>query len=94
MSKRRTKKQKIKAKHLFIPKHTMNIKTFPLKPTVKREKGQMKESLTNQAEKNKLLVVSDKSEDLRIVKKDILRSLSLVTLILCLEMVIYFFMNK
>lgn len=96
MAKRRTKKQKIKAKRQFTvsweptsdskkPRH----KTGLSKAIVKGQfKNQTKANLRT-GSKQKYALFSGKASYLASIKKDLLKSVMLASLILALEVVIY-----
>jgi hypothetical protein len=96
MAKRRTKKQKKKAKHPFLKAKS----TIRKDVTKKAKKAKVKHAVKGQSRKS----ASDKSpidikakkainmaeyENLRLIKKHLMKSLSLAALILSLEIVIY-----
>jgi len=83
MAKRRTKKQKAAAKH------NINLSWAPSEPSVK---GQFnfepkKPKASSQKHENAISLAKDGS--LASIKKDIVKSLILVSLILALEVVLY-----
>lgn len=89
MAKRRTRKQKEKAKHGFTETHKISLKKDLFEPTVK---GQFK---TNKKARHERPGISNKAmesaKDSSIVeiKKELLKSLLLASLILGIEVMIY-----
>ncbi|KKR39552.1 MAG: hypothetical protein UT72_C0006G0011 [Candidatus Woesebacteria bacterium GW2011_GWB1_40_101] len=85
MAKRRTRKEKERAKHTF---------TFTFEPDVKRQKkGELKaQNLKLDAYENAKL--SAKDSQFEPIKRDIVKSLILASLILGLELVIYLGWNR
>ena len=101
MAKRRTRKQKESAKHSFTVSWEPKKEESPIKaklnlsePTVKRQikKGQSLASLKPKRSKNANSMV--KGEYLSEIKRDIVKSLSLASVIVGLELVIYLTLNR
>lgn len=89
MAKRRTRKQKEKAKHQFTLSWEPEPKKASSKATVKgqfKTKPEPKKFLTLMRKKAKS---SAKLDDLASVRRDIIKSLILASLVLSLELVIY-----
>lgn len=80
MSKRRTRKEKEKAKHTF---------TFTFEPDVKGQKKDKLEARNSKFETIKNASLSAKHNQFEPIKRDIIKSLILVSLILGMELVIY-----
>lgn len=91
MAKRRTKKQKERAKHQFTLSWKPNSKTGTAKATVKGQKKLNQNTKKQKAPKRKSAYLMEKSVNLRIIRRDILKSLILASLILSLEVVLYLF---
>jgi hypothetical protein len=91
MTKRRTKKQKLKARYPFLLSSKLATKTDVVEPNVKREFSKAAGKTKVLKEKSKLAKYTVQAEYLGTIKKDIIKSLVLVALILSLEIVIYFF---
>ncbi|MBU0572512.1 hypothetical protein KKH23_03405 [Patescibacteria group bacterium] len=89
MAKKRTRKQKEKAKHSFAKAHQISLGKDPFEPVVK---GQFK---TNKKARHELPLTSkkamDSAKDSNIVevKKELVKSLLLASLILGIEVMIY-----
>lgn len=89
MAKRRTRKQKEKAKHDFIAKLHSGPGKGSSEPVVK---GQFKKSGTDKAAKTKPTKNADilaKQADIASVRREIIRSLILTSLILGTEIMVY-----
>lgn len=91
MSSRRTKKQKLKVKRPFLSKPNLAIKLNKVEPTVKREFQKSPRVNKLKKKKTKFAKFSAQAEHLGTIKRDIIKSLTLATLILGLETMIYFF---
>ncbi len=101
MAKRRTKKQKQRARHGFTvswkpqkEKVKSGTKIKPANPSVKRQ-------LPDEPKKNKADIktpkkarYSGKDENLRTIRQDIIKSLVLAGLIVGLEIVLYLFLRS
>lgn len=96
MAKRRTKKQRSEAKHPFL----REVRVSEKKPRNKSKKVHIKNSVKGQTKKvastNNSSASNEKKpinmaeyENLKLIKKHLMKSLSLATLILSLEVVIY-----
>ena len=85
MSKRRTRRQKEKAKHKFLyqPTDASN------EPAVKGQISKVKKHEKHEITKDKMAVYTEKIDDLASIKKNIGKSVILASLILSLELVIY-----
>jgi hypothetical protein len=89
MPKRRTRKQKVGAKRQFL----LSWEPAQNEPISNTVKGQFKNDkiTTNLVVDNKKNANNlEKDEQLASVKRDITKSLILVSLVLCLELVLYF----
>jgi len=84
MAKRRTRKQKLKAKHIF---------RFT-EATVKRQINKEELEANHQGKLPELARELTKDEFSASSKRDIVKSLSLASVILCLELVLYLFWQK
>ncbi len=83
MAKRRTKKQKEKAKHVF------SVSWVPSEPGVKGQfNSELKKPGASSGKHESALSLA-KDGSLASIKKDILKSLIIVSLILALEVVLY-----
>ncbi len=93
MSKRRTKEKKLKANYsfLFRPKTAQSASGNNLVKSHLYQNREGKEQLARIKEK---ALNTELENDSISIKKDIVRSLSLTTLILGLEIVLYFVWNK
>jgi hypothetical protein len=91
MTKRRTKKQKEKAKHQFLLNWKPEAKIVTSEPVVK---GQFKKAPRHKSPKlgkTKKALLSAKDRNLASIRKDIFKSIIIASLILSLELVIYLF---
>ncbi len=100
MAKRRTRKDKEKAKHQFTiswkpsqSKIKSEAKNKAFEPNVKRQFKYTDKKPGYSDNKLKETYLSEKSYDLASIKKDMLRSLILATIILASEIVLYFVWN-
>jgi esterase/lipase superfamily enzyme len=96
MSKRRTRKEKEKAKHKFLyqwPQSEDGSKTQPTgasnEPAVKGQISKVKKHKKHKSTKDKMAVYTENIDDLASIKKNIGKSVILASLILSLELVIY-----
>ena len=96
MSKRRTRRQKEKAKHKFLyqwPQSEDGSKTQPKdasnEPAVKGQISKAKKHKKHEITKDKMAVNTENIDDLASLKKNIGKSVILASLILSLELVIY-----
>lgn len=96
MAKRRTKKQKSKAKHPFLKaksatekKAHARLNKAKNRHTVKRQSKKPASAKSRPGTKTKKPIGTAEYENLRLIKRHLVKSLSLAALILCLEMVIY-----
>ncbi len=101
MGKRRTKKQKREARHQFLvywKKDLNNVIYEPKKGGFETNvKRQIERSSTKEIIKPEISIspeFSVQNEGWKYIKKDIIKSLSLLALILALELVIYFVWNS
>jgi len=100
VTKRRTRKDKEKAKHQFTiswkptsSKIESEAKKITFEPNVKRQFNNENKN-SNRSDVNlKGTYLSEKSYDLASIKKDMLRSLILATIIFASEIVLYFVWN-
>ncbi len=93
MSKRRTKKEKLRANHSFI----FGTKGIQLIDTENLVKSQLDQDSKKQRIENKIIknpINTEREKSVYTIKKDILKSLGLTALILGLEVVLYFVWNK
>jgi len=92
MAKRRTKKQKIKAKHIFTNPVQNSVITSNTDKAGQAVKGQFNfqtRSASGTGGTIKYAVIQEKDRSLATIKKDLLRSLAIASFILALEMVLY-----
>ncbi len=89
MAKRRTKKQKQKAKHSFTIKWEPGSSNLNFEPSVNSQISNSKMSEANEPNLGKNAMITVKGLDLEGIKKNIFRSLILAGLILASELVIY-----
>ena len=90
MAKRRTRKGKEKPKHPFLVTWDQPVKKTPSGDLVKRQFKKGKTGRHKKKEIAKKTNLLDKDAFLALAKRDILKSLILASLILGLEMVLYF----
>ncbi len=93
MTKRRTKKEKLKANYSFL----FGSKGIQLTSTKNLVKSQLNQNSEDQKKKTKLKenpINTEIEKHTYLIKKDIIKSLSLTALILGLEIVLYFVWNK
>ena len=88
MAKRRTKKEKIKATHNFQISWQPSLNKANSEANVKRQLDNPKKTLHSNWSVNKNAVASAQDYDLVSIKRDIVKSLSLTALILCVELMI------
>ena len=97
MAKKRTKKQKQKAKHQFTvswepssglssTKHKRGKSDTPVKRQTKHPARQGKRKIT----KSEKATITAKDNNLASIKKDLIKSLMIASLVLSLEVVLYF----
>jgi len=89
MAKRRTKKQKQKAKHSFEIKWEPGSSKLKFEPSVKSQFRRSDDSLDSEPKLEKKPATTVYIQDLTGIKKNIYRSLLLSSLILVSELVIY-----
>lgn len=89
MAKRRTRKQKQKAVHPFNLSWHPEPKNTSAEPIVKRQSKNDVNSLSLKPSKAKMAIDSTKGAQTSVIKRNLLRSLIIVSLILALEVVIY-----
>ena len=89
MSKKRTRKQKIKAKHNFNIKWDEGNSKLKFEPNVKRQLKNEEKETQDESENNKISEYSVKTQNLATIKKDIAKSLILASLIFASEIVLY-----
>lgn len=91
MAKRRTKKDKVNAKHQFNVDIEKLASSDPNTPTVKGEKNSSLKPKINKSSTSKSAILMAKEVGLASIKKDIIKSLSLAVFILAIELMIYLF---
>ncbi len=89
MSKRRTKKEKETAHHLFTISYRPEPKKTSFEPSVKGQFKNTPEPKKAESEPLKRADLSAKEYGVDFVKRDIIKSVLLVSFILALELVIY-----
>lgn len=94
MARRRTRKQKERAKHnlAFSWKPTTEIQDE--KPRVKGQFNFEASTTSREASKDKNAIDLAKDSSLSLIKRDIVKSLILASLILALEVMVYLAWNK
>ena len=101
MAKRRTRKDKEKAKHRFTIswepdslQDKSEAKNKAFEPNVKRQFKHLNKNSKRSNDNLKGTYLSEESYDLASIKKDTLRSLILAAIILASEIVLYLIWNK
>jgi len=94
MAKRRTRKQKEKAKHRLELSLKTTAKIQDGKPRVKGQFNFEASPTSTEASKDKNAISLAKDDSLSVVKRDIVKSLILASLILALEVMVYLAWNK
>lgn len=89
MAKRRTRKQKEKAKHSFTKTHKISLGKDPFEPIVKGQFKTNKKARHKQPPTPKKAIESAKDGSIVEVKKELIKSLLLASLILGIEVMIY-----
>lgn len=89
MAKRRTRKQKEKAKHNFIKIHKISLKKDSFEPIVKGQFKTNKKARHKQSGTPNKAMESAKDSSIVEVKKELLKSLLLASLIIGIEVMIY-----
>ncbi len=89
MAKKRTRKQKEKAKHSFIKTHEVTTKKGSFEPAVKGQFKISKKARHKQPHASNKAMESAKDSNIVEVKKELVRSLLLASLILGIEVMIY-----
>lgn len=89
MSKKRTRKQKQNTKYTFAYKILDEAKKINFEPTVKRQKKNTIEAPLTKSEPRESAQATAKDSYQSYIRKDIRKSLIIVSLILALEVVIY-----
>lgn len=89
MTKRRTRKQKEKAKHGFVKTHKISFKKDSPEPIVKGQFKTNKKARHKQLPASKKAMESAKDSSIVEVKKELAKSLLLASLILGIEVMIY-----
>ena len=89
MAKKRTRKQKEKAKHQFLAKRQNEAKTKPESKIVKGQFNFRHKAEKEKSDKAKSADLLDKEAYLASAKRDVIKSILLASLILGLELVIY-----
>jgi len=90
MSKKRTKKEKSAAKHTFLISWNNKVNQGSPSLTVKRQTAQQPSSINQKDIGGNSAYLLDKDSDLTSVKRGMIKSLILVSLILATEVVLYF----
>lgn len=90
MAKKRTKKDKVTARHQFTISWQPSTKNEHPQPTVKRQNKSDKMLASTKQDKPKYTDYLAKDEDVVKIKKDIIKSFMLVSLILGIELMLYF----
>lgn len=90
MSKKRTREQKSKAKHSFVVSWTNNTYQAPSRMVVNRQTESAGTKAKSKKEPKESAHLLDKDSDLTSIKKSIVKSLILTSLILATEVVLYF----
>ncbi len=89
MAKRRTRKQKEKAKHQFKVSWKPEAKSTLSEPVVKGQTEVDKKAKKRKGTKRKKAYYKDNSDNLGTIKRDLVKSLIIASLILALEVVLY-----
>ncbi len=89
MAKKRTRKQKEKAKHGFAEAHKISLGKDPFEPIVKGQFKTAKKARHEQPPTPKKAMESAKDSNIVEVKKELIKSLLLASLIIGIEVVIY-----
>lgn len=89
MANRRTRKQKQKAKHKFFPYQQVEPKKIKSEPVVKGQKEKGPEAKFEAKKVGKTPKESANLGTLRLIRRDIFKSLLLASFVLGLEIVIY-----
>ena len=90
MGKRRTRKQKEKARHrFFLEKNLDEAKNIDFEPVVKGQFKNTKKGFTGKKGVRKNAVPTAKEKYQSYIRKDIIKSLIVVSLVLALELMIY-----
>jgi len=96
MAKKRTRAQKIKAQRTFQPQ-LRSPNSYKFDPLASNVKGQFKKNIASVNPEGDGLYSPIKTEDygnLKLIKKDLLKSLFFASFILCLEVVLYLLWYK
>jgi hypothetical protein len=92
MTKRRTKEEKISANYQFLLRLNQSVQSDKFSFT-----NNQLETIPNNQNKTKLvkknIIESAKAYDIAYIRKDLVKSLILTSLILALEIVLYFVLN-
>jgi hypothetical protein len=94
MSKRRTRKEKLSAKHNFAVSWNPEPKEDHSEPNVKRQFPKPINKTSSNTKTNKLVNLTDKSILLATTQKDLAKSLLFAASIIASEVVIYLVWNK
>ena len=89
MAKKRTRKQKEKAKHSFAEDYQISLGKDAFEPTVKSQFKTNKKARHDQPPKSNKAAESAKNGNIVEVKKELVKSLLLASLILGIEVMIY-----
>lgn len=96
MGKRRTRKQKETAKHAFTIKWSPDLTESQIEPRKEKTEPNVKRQFDVKAKsepyytnKEKDSVISTKSNNLKRIKKDIVRSLTIAMIIMGIELMLY-----
>lgn len=93
MAKKRTKKEKASAKHQFLISWDNTTNQAQSRTVVKGQTTGVKPASDSKSIINKNTDLLVKDADLTTIKKNIVRSLAIASLILATEVVLYFFWN-
>ncbi|OGM20937.1 hypothetical protein A2955_03650 [Candidatus Woesebacteria bacterium RIFCSPLOWO2_01_FULL_37_19] len=89
MSKRRTRREKEKAREKLAYKWNTELTNLTFEPSVKRQIDKNKKIKYPQNQQLKSAESLVKDENLNLIKRDIIKSLSLAGLLLGIELVLY-----
>lgn len=89
MAKRRTRKQKEKVKYTFIKKGRAEPKKGSFEPVVKGQSKKRSKTRHKKIPASKKAVESAKDNGFTEIKKDLIKSLLLASLILSIEVMVY-----
>ena len=89
MSKRRTKESKVNPNYNFLISWENKAKQAQSRQDVKRQIPDAHSRNSSSMDKIKKADISDKDNDLRLIKRNIIKSLALASLVLGIELVLY-----